>query len=290
MGLSAHDAAHVGAMHAGAMSPLFLAHAQEVWELLWGSEPAGIAQVDLSADQRYEVALQGVAPDALPPGLEPDERVASSDVTARSCERRTGGGLPVFELGISTAECGGTGDPNFIECPTVHTEFGFGATYRLLLESDGAGGLDPEGMALGFDVSYTWLVFDVGSNPTYEGHGYQGVAIGVGYSTPLGLPELRLDASLAYTQALTFGKAEMIANWGQSASGFGLGGALEVGYEIFAGLFAELGYSGQFFSTSYDGTGCQGLRDDNTCAINPHKSVASDQFHQGIIRLGYRLH
>lgn len=256
MGLSAHDAAHVGAMHAGAMSPLFLAHAQEVWELLWGSEPAGIAQVDLSADQRYEVALQGVAPDALPPGLEPDERVASSDVTARSCERRTGGGLPVFELGISTAECG----------------------------------LDPEGMALGFDVSYTWLVFDVGSNPTYEGHGYQGVAIGVGYSTPLGLPELRLDASLAYTQALTFGKAEMIANWGQSASGFGLGGALEVGYEIFAGLFAELGYSGQFFSTSYDGTGCQGLRDDNTCAINPHKSVVSDQFHQGIIRLGYRLH
>jgi len=198
------------------------------------------------------------------------------------------GGPP---LTPETTECSGSSaGPDFIECPTTHSEFGIGALYRLLLQDDAEGDLDGDGMALDFSISYTWLVFDVATNPTYEGHGYQGLELGLGYSTPLVLDGLRLSAQFAFTQLLAFGEANMIATWGTSATGFGIGWGLDVSYEFFAGMFAKLGYTGQFMSTTYEGVGCQGQFPDFRCTLSPSSSVASDQFHQGVIRFGYRLH
>ena len=183
------------------------------------------------------------------------------------------------------SEC--SGDGTSVTCPTTHTQFQAGATYQLLLQShpEKAGYLDPNGIAINLDILYSWLVFDVASNPTYEGHGYQGLNVELGFSTPLVLPELRAKIQGGYIHLVGFGDAEMIEDWGLTATG--LGGTFEVGlsYEFWAGLYGALGYEATFFQTTYDGVGCQ----DEACTL-PTGSIADDVYHRIAVQLGYRLH
>ncbi|OIP30098.1 MAG: hypothetical protein AUK47_25965 [Deltaproteobacteria bacterium CG2_30_63_29] len=173
------------------------------------------------------------------------------------------------------------------ECPSTQTQFDVGGTFLWMFNTDADGRRDPNGMLLGFDVAYSWLVFGIDDNPTYVGHGYQSLRFGADWSMPLGLPELRLDANFSFLMPLSFGEARMIELWGTSASGWGLGGSLDVSYELWKGLFASVGYSPTYYTTSYGGVGCL-PRSGDTCK-DTEKSVATDFYHQLNIDVGYRF-
>lgn len=175
-----------------------------------------------------------------------------------------------------------------ISCPTTHLDIAAGITWRALLQEDLAapGGRDADGMALGLTVAYSSFAFDVDSNPIYEGHGYQGLHVGLSFVTPLGLPELRASVEGVLLPVFTFGSGDMIANWGLRAiSGFGGGADLAISYDYFDGLYAQLGYSLRMFSTEYEGTIC----DNPECTGVRSGSSASDLYQQFGLRLGYRL-
>ena len=98
------------------------------------------------------------------------------------------------------------------------------------------------------------------------------------------LPELRVASGLGFIQNLSFGEADMIGAWGEAASGWGVHGMLQLSYEVFLGMFARVGYSMSYFSTTYEGTGCQ----DPQCTI-PFGSAASDLFQMIDFNVGLRL-
>ncbi len=175
-----------------------------------------------------------------------------------------------------------------ISCPTTHLDIAAGITWRALLQEDLAapGGRNADGMALGVTLAYSSFAFDVDSNPIYEGHGYQGMHIGVSFVTPLGLPELRASIEGILLPVFTFGSGDMIANWGlRATSGLGGGADLAISYDYFDGLYAQLGYSLRMFSTEYEGTIC----DNPACSGVRSGSSASDLYQQFGLRLGYRL-
>lgn len=357
------------------------AEVEEVWELSYQGQPAGIVRVDLRNNNSYAVPLQGLEPPEPETGPLAAVMLGSSrpllevgvgtDLTTRSLEVTTsnsdsgGSGLtyssPIYPIlnieldffplafavaddyissigvfanfgygraGINSSipifpddessitdntlqSCtisdpsaiGNPGIQTVMDCPTTHIEFAFGATFRLLLEDAPEGeGLDPNGMMVSASLGYESRDFDIDRNPTYEGHGYQGILIALGFHTPIGLPELRLDVGFHATPLLTFGSGDQIGQWGRTASGFGLGGLLEVSYDIYEGLYAKAGFDANYYITSYEGFGCvfQDCRGVDTNASGSDVgnspdgtyrlgSEAGDFFGQILIQLGYRL-
>ncbi|MDX9722298.1 MAG: hypothetical protein RBU37_16260, partial [Myxococcota bacterium] len=195
--------------------------------------------------------------------------------------------IPVDPSAPVPEACSGSDDPGQVNCSTTHSQFKIGGAYRLLFNSskDHPDKLDPAGMALTIKAAYQWLVFDVAENTTYEGHGYQGLLFGLEFGMPLGLDELRAEIGVAYTQMLSFGDGTMIANWGESASGFGFSADAAISYDIVAGLFAKLLYDFSYFTTSYGGTGCQ----NRECTL-PTGAAASDMYNQISVQLGWRFY
>jgi hypothetical protein len=175
-----------------------------------------------------------------------------------------------------------------MRCPTTQLDVMAGVTWRALLQADDSApsGRDLDGMAVGVTVAYSSLIFDVDTNPTYEGHGYQGMYVSASFISPLGLPELRMSAEAVVIPVFTFGSGDMIANWGlRATSGLGLGADLGVSYDYYEGLYAQLGYSVRRFSTQYEGTVC----DNPVCDGVRSGSEATDLYQQLGLRLGYRL-
>lgn len=179
-----------------------------------------------------------------------------------------------------------------IECPTTHLQYGFGLLWRALLQEtidhpeqpDATSHRDPDGMAVGARLEYESLAFDVDTNPAYEGHGYQGLLIGVFFSSPLGLKALRGSVEASVIPTLTFGDGEMIADWGLTASGIGFGARVDVSYDLWEGLFVLAGYDFSYHATSYEGTIC----DDPLCGDVRTGAEASDLYHQVLFQAGYR--
>ncbi len=194
--------------------------------------------------------------------------------------------LPLYPNATSIETDCKANDDGTVVCSTTQTQFQVGATYVWLLQSFENGQADPAGMALHFDVGYNWLVFDIDPNPTYQGHGYQGLLGHVAFSTPLGLPALRGKAGFGFLVNFGFGDGDMIADWGKNADGWGLSADAELSFEIFAGLFVKAAYELFYLSTSYGGQGCQNLPGCDPVS----GSVATDLFHQINLSLGYRLH
>lgn len=178
-------------------------------------------------------------------------------------------------------------------CGTTHTRFQVGLLYRILLQSDEAGHRDVDGMNLDILLGYTWNQFELKQNPSYNGHGYQGMFGGVRFGTYLGLRDLRLDVEFDFQGYFGYGTGSMISAWGESVdSGFGINLKLDLMYVIWKGLYAKVGYSLTYAKTTYNGAGNQKIElgaDGSYHGVEPTGSIANDMYHEIMIGVGYSI-
>ena len=82
---------------------------------------------------------------------------------------------------------------NILKCGTSYIRFNIDLIYRLLLQKKD-GRLNPDGISLDFMFGFNLIDYSLDENPYYLGNDYKGVHLGTAFSTPLGLPQLRLKA------------------------------------------------------------------------------------------------
>ena len=184
-------------------------------------------------------------------------------------------------------KCTKSSDGRTYTCSTM--EFGFYADiiYRLLLQKDDHGNLDHDGMAMDFYAGFYMLNHNVQTNPSYNGNNFGGIRIGVAYSTPLGIEDLRLaikgnfnynvlnEAPIRYNKLGEKRDLSLGANIG-----------LDLMYDIWKGLFVRAGYDLFIGHNSYKGMGCS----DEACTKGPRDSTTNVLLHEIKLGLGYMLY
>ncbi|MFA5624216.1 MAG: PEGA domain-containing protein [Bradymonadales bacterium] len=176
-------------------------------------------------------------------------------------------------------------DDGTYSCDTLFSRFQLGAIYRLLLQKSNDK-LDPHGMAIAFSMGYNWSLMDISRNPLYRGHSYQGMLIGVEYSTHLGHRPLRADIGLDFIYNVGFGNAQMIGTWGTAIdNSWGIAADLSLSYDFWKGIYAALGYKLSHHRTKYKGEGCM-----NAACNLPTNSKTMDTYHEIIIGFGWKMY
>ncbi|MBQ9394320.1 MAG: PEGA domain-containing protein [Proteobacteria bacterium] len=181
-------------------------------------------------------------------------------------------------------KCSDNGDGT-ITCDTKYIRFNIDLIYRLLLQKQG-GKLNPNGLALDFFAGLNLARYNVDSNPTYTGHDYTGINLGLRFHTPLGLDNLRLALALAFDINAGQGSLEKLSKWGSLIEkSWGLNFAVDLSYDIWKGIFVKAGYSLTYMYDDFGGTGCL----DSNCLL-PRNAESKDLYHEIMLGLGYRLY
>lgn len=181
-------------------------------------------------------------------------------------------------------QCNDNGDGT-ITCDTKYIRFNIDLVYRLLLQKQD-GKLNPNGLALDFFLGFNLARYTVDSNPTYVGHDYNGVNLGVKFHTPLGLENLRLAVGLSFDINGGQGSLEKLSKWGSIIEkSWGMNLSADISYDIWKGIFVKAGYSFSYLYDDFGGTGCL----DSNCLL-PRNAESKDFYHEIMLGLGYRLY
>ena len=185
--------------------------------------------------------------------------------------------------GADQTKCKVQGD--VVVCDTSYVRFNADIIYRLLLQKR-AGRLNPDGLALDFFAGFNMAKYTLQDNPTYLGHDYVGLNMGLRFSTPLGLRQFRFDIGAALDLNAKQPKIAKLAKWGSMVkSSWGLDIDTHLKYDVYKGLFLRAGYALTFMSTQFGGTGCL----DKQC-LAPTEAKSSDLYHEIQLGLGYMLY
>lgn len=190
----------------------------------------------------------------------------------------------------SDVECRQVGKPSddgtasFV-CDTSYLRVRAGAVYKLLLQKRD-GRLNPDGMALDFIAAYRYGDFDIQKNSLYNGHRYSGIDIGLRFSAPLGLKNLRAAAHFDFYGNFGQGEAAKTTKWGTSIdSSFGIAAGVNFIYDIWKGIYARVGYDFTLMKTKFGGNGTIGAQHSE-----PVGAKSADMYHEILIGLGYLLY
>lgn len=178
-----------------------------------------------------------------------------------------------------------TRNGNTISCTTKYIRFNFDLVYRLLLQKKD-GKLNPDGLALDFIAGFNLARFNIDSNPTYVGHDYNGVKLGVRFSTPVGIKKLRYSINFNFDINAGQGNLEKLSKWGSIIeSSWGINLNTFFTYDIWKGIFARVGYSFTMMKDDFGGVGCL----DSNCLV-PRNATSTDYYHEIMLGLGYMLY
>lgn len=172
-----------------------------------------------------------------------------------------------------------------VTCNSSYIRFNADLVYRLLLQKKGER-LNPNGLALDFILGFNLAKYTIDTNPIYTGHDYTGAKLGLKFSTPLGLNNLRFDAGLNFYINAGQGDINKLSKWGSlKEKSWGLNFAAHVLYDIWRGIYAQVGYSLTYMYTDFGGVGCL----DKHCLV-PKNAESKDMYHEIMLGLGYMLY
>lgn len=172
-----------------------------------------------------------------------------------------------------------------VTCNTSYIRFNADLVYRLLLQKKGAK-LNPNGLALDFLLGFNLAKYTIDSNPIYTGHDYTGMKIGAKFSTPLGINNLRFDLGLSFYINGGQGDVAKLSKWGSlKEQSWGLNLATHLLYDMWRGIYAQVGYSLTYMYTDFGGVGCL----DKHCLV-PMNAESKDMYHEIMLGLGYMLY
>ncbi|MBR4985804.1 MAG: PEGA domain-containing protein [Proteobacteria bacterium] len=172
-----------------------------------------------------------------------------------------------------------------VTCNTSYIRFNADLVYRLLLQKKGER-LNPNGLALDFVLGFNLAKYTIDTNPIYTGHDYTGMKIGAKFMTPLGLNNLRFDAGLNFYINGGQGDIGKLSKWGSlKERSWGLNFAFHLLYDMWRGIYAQVGYSLTYMYTDFGGVGCL----DRHCLV-PKNAESKDMYHEIMLGLGYMLY
>ncbi len=192
--------------------------------------------------------------------------------------------LKYAEVEDSGYKCKSTGNGQFT-CETSYIRFNLDLVYRLMLQKKGER-LNGDGMALDFLLGFNLAKYTLQNNPNYLGHDYSGFKLGVRFSTPLGLRQLRLDTGLALIINAGQGDLAKLAKWGSLIEkSVGVNWSIHMLYDIWKGIYVRAGYSLSYMNDDFGGVGCL----DSNC-LTPRNATSEDLYHEIQLGFGYMLY
>ena len=175
------------------------------------------------------------------------------------------------------------------KCETTYIRFNMDLIYRLLLQKK-EGKLDPNGMSLDFLMGVNLMRYNVQDNPYYLGNDYTGFHLGTAFITPLGMPEFRLKLNLGFYFNGGHDALKKFAKLGTSRkSSWGLDLGAQFMYDIWKGIYAQVGYDFKYINSQYGGTGTVSLSGKDAPA-NPKNAEIGDFYHEIMLGFGYMLY
>lgn len=170
-------------------------------------------------------------------------------------------------------------------CDTSYVRIRAGIIYKLLLQKRD-NRLNPDGLALDFILAYNYANYDIDNNSLYNGHKYSGIDVGVRFSAPLGLKNLRAAAHLDFYGNFGQGDAAKTTKWGNSIdSNWGLSTGINFTYDIWHGIYARVGYDFTYMDTKFAGNGTIGAQH-----AEPTDAESKDMYHEILLGFGYLLY
>lgn len=178
---------------------------------------------------------------------------------------------------------------NILKCGTSYIRFNIDLIYRLLLQKKD-GRLNPDGMALDFMFGFNLINYTLDENPYYLGNDYKGVHLGTAFSTPLGLPKLRLKTDLGFYINAGHDDLKKFAKLGTARDySWGLNIGLKFMYDIWKGIYVQAGYDFKYIDTKYKGVGTVKLS-SNAKVENPKDASIKDMYHEIMLGFGYMFY
>ena len=175
---------------------------------------------------------------------------------------------------------------NTYTCSTMEYRVTADIVYRLLLQKNADGHLNPNGMTVDFFVGFNWFNHIVETNPSFNGNNYGGIRVGAAYSTPIVLDQLRIAVKAAFVYNLLKEDPIRYNKLGEKRDmSLGAQAGLDILYDIYKGLFVHAGYNLLFVHSNYSGYGCS----DSSCT-RPVDSSVNDFYHEIVLGVGYMLY